>query len=378
MHSQLSTLPPLISYTPVVIPLSSAPDAPRTQLRRDLFDARFQVISQDQEAEDEEGARLTAGDKGKGKERRFEVDEATDLVRGVYEGGLKTWECSLDLVDCLDGLGYGTGGESSVRGRSFLEVSRAVSLTSGTKSHQLGAQVGCGTSLPSCSIFAKLLEELFKSPSDPDGPRPKVTRIHLQDYNQQGAFSRFEAQGVARADRIHCSVLSLITLPNLLLTYAQHLASEAPSTVTLTAEDAEVNPGELDVTPEFLESFESLLQRENVELRFFEGDWSGMVVQPEVQHYDVVLTSETIYSLDSLPFLLSLLQTTCRPTSDHPSPAKCLVACKRIYFGVGGGELEFRRRVEERGGKVESIWGAGEGEGKSKGVGRVVMNVDWN
>jgi protein-histidine N-methyltransferase len=126
VYSQLSTLPPLISYTPVVIPLSSTPSLPRTQLRRDLFDARFQVISQDQEGEDEEGSRLTAGDKGKGKERRFEVDEATDLVRGVYEGGLKTWECSLDLVDCLDGLGYGTGGTRDVRGRSFLEVSRRV------------------------------------------------------------------------------------------------------------------------------------------------------------------------------------------------------------------------------------------------------------
>jgi protein-histidine N-methyltransferase len=231
--------------------------------------------------------------------------------------------------------------------------------------------------LPSCSVFAKLLEELSKAPSDPDGPPPKVTRIHLQDYNQQGASSHRQTQ-LVETDKIYCPVLSLITLPNLLLTYAQHLASESPSTVTLTGEDAEVNPGELDVTPEFLESFESLLQRENVELRFFEGDWSGMVAQPEVQHYDVVLTSETIYSLDSLPSLLSLLQTTCRTTSDHPSPATCLVACKRIYFGVGGGELEFRRRVEERGGKVSSIWGEGEGEGKSQGVGRVVMNVNWN
>lgn len=32
------------------------------------------------------------------------LDAPSDLVPGVYEGGLKTWECSLDLADCLDGI----------------------------------------------------------------------------------------------------------------------------------------------------------------------------------------------------------------------------------------------------------------------------------
>lgn len=95
-----------------------------------------------------------------------------------------------------------------------------------------------------------------------------------------------------------------------------------------------------------------------------------MVVPPQAK-YDLVLTSETIYSLPSLPALLSLLQSTASPTTTT------LVACKRIYFGVGGGELEFRRRVEEREGKVETVWGEMEGQG-TKGVGRVVMRVEWN
>jgi hypothetical protein len=30
------------------------------------------------------------------------VDSSSDLVPGVYEGGLKTWECSLDLVNHLE------------------------------------------------------------------------------------------------------------------------------------------------------------------------------------------------------------------------------------------------------------------------------------
>lgn len=86
-------------------------------LRRDLFDARFQLISQDEIDEQ-------SGNGTKGKEREeFNVDEATDLVKGVYEGGLKTWECSLDLVDYLDTIGCGlTGEEEMVRGKSVLEV----------------------------------------------------------------------------------------------------------------------------------------------------------------------------------------------------------------------------------------------------------------
>jgi protein-histidine N-methyltransferase len=45
------------------------------------------------------------------------LDAPSDLVPGVYEGGLKTWECSLDLVDYLDST---NGGD--IRGRRVLEV----------------------------------------------------------------------------------------------------------------------------------------------------------------------------------------------------------------------------------------------------------------
>lgn len=72
-------------------------------------------------------------DKGKSREQapgeRF-IDEGSDLVKGVYEGGLKTWECSLDLVDCLDQRGYtfDTDLETErVRGKSILEVSCCLS-----------------------------------------------------------------------------------------------------------------------------------------------------------------------------------------------------------------------------------------------------------
>ena len=65
-------------------------------MRRDLFDARFQLLAQ---GRDEQAAL---------------VDAPADLVPGVYEGGLKTWECALDLAAYLD---------RDVRGLRVLEVS---------------------------------------------------------------------------------------------------------------------------------------------------------------------------------------------------------------------------------------------------------------
>ncbi|POY74375.1 hypothetical protein BMF94_2569 [Rhodotorula taiwanensis] len=367
----LGTLPPLLSYTPVVVPLSSSKGRTATLLRRDLFDARFQILNQDEDVDpdapeesvDKEG---TGTGKGKGKGKEVFVDEQSDLVKGVYEGGLKTWECSLDLVDCLDQRGFtldAVDNTSFVRGTSVLEV-------------------GCGTAIPTCAVFARLLNEIARDPTPEDAPKPKKTRIHVQDYNKQ--------------------VLQLITFPNLLLTYAQHFLLPAAAAATESkapdadeeptepaTDDSSTRPGELEVSPEFLDSFESFLARENIDLRFFEGDWAGMdkairAGGDDDELYDLVLTSETVYSVPSLGPLIDLLEaaTTRADFSGGAggggTGSSCLVACKRIYFGVGGGELEFRRRVEERGAQVESVWGEGEGKGKNSGVGRTVLSVRWS
>ena len=83
--------------------------------RRDLFDARFQLISNDD-----------AGAKDGRSDIDF-VDAPSDLVPGVYEGGLKTWECSLDLVECMQSI-YGDDLPLKMRGKRILEVSLTDSL----------------------------------------------------------------------------------------------------------------------------------------------------------------------------------------------------------------------------------------------------------
>lgn len=101
-------MPPLISYSALNIPLTSSRKSV-TLIRRDLFDARFQLISEgagDTEDSKQDGERndpLPVEDR---KALEF-IEAPSDLVPGVYEGGLKTWECSLDLVDYLDSLKTG-------------------------------------------------------------------------------------------------------------------------------------------------------------------------------------------------------------------------------------------------------------------------------
>lgn len=127
---QLSSLPESISYSPLVIHLTSAPSSSEnTQngtsrsvilARRDLFDARLQLIASSTEEQENDEGRVNGLD--------F-IEAPSDLVPGVYEGGLKTWECSMDLVDYLyEGILGGEAGKGligSVRGKRILEVRHA-------------------------------------------------------------------------------------------------------------------------------------------------------------------------------------------------------------------------------------------------------------
>lgn len=118
-------MPSLISYSPISIssvPVTSAQNT-ITLIRRDLFDARFQLISQG----DEDGVGLVNTHNADAplafNKRALDfLDAPSDLVPGVYEGGLKTWECSLDLVEYLRELQCSSnfGGFS---GKRVLEVS---------------------------------------------------------------------------------------------------------------------------------------------------------------------------------------------------------------------------------------------------------------
>lgn len=103
---QLGHLPPALSYSAINVPLASTSTAPSgiAILRRDLFDARFQLANQDDDSDDEGSAYGNSIPRSKSPPTGFKLNthlqdnSPSDLIKGVYEGGLKTWEASLDLV----------------------------------------------------------------------------------------------------------------------------------------------------------------------------------------------------------------------------------------------------------------------------------------
>ncbi|WWC59857.1 uncharacterized protein I303_102419 [Kwoniella dejecticola CBS 10117] len=383
-------LPEEISYSPITLPPPSKP-----LLRRDLFDARFQLYNRPDPTSfhinNGTGDRSTEPGQGQDTDDGEEyVDAQTDLIPGLYEGGLKSWEGGVDLVEVISSVGDDEAVASWASGARILEV-------------------GCGTALPTIYILRSLLASSSASVQS-HGHKGK-TILHLQDYNSL--------------------VLSLVTLPNLLLAAIPFLPTEA---LHAPADDEDVesilpdleNAGQLVITPTLIEAFKGLLESRNVELRFTYGHWSGLAKdlrsgnqwRGEGGHgegkgggegegeegYDLVLTAETIYAEDNNASLLSVLREAVRTRrgegqegivqkeevklEDSLGELKVvdewksrplreqgegfvLIAAKILYFGVGGGLTAFLNQVEESKGWWKDVkqW--------TKGVGRKVVQVGW-
>ncbi|KGB75401.1 hypothetical protein CNBG_1239 [Cryptococcus deuterogattii R265] len=353
----IKTLPDAISYSPLYHQVLHTP-----LLRRDLFDARFQLINKD--IADEPKEDVTPED----EDEDNYVDAKTDLIPGLYEGGLKTWEGGVDLVEVLAGSLPGSTAEEQdnsvgewIKGGKVLEV-------------------GCGTSLPTAFLLRSLL-------SLPASSTPSKTVLHLQDYNHL--------------------VLSLVSLPNLILAALPYfppevlrLADEGDEPIETVVPDLE-EPGNLNLNEDLVDAFKKLLKERGIELKFTYGHWEGLSkeLKEEKDGYGLVLAAETIYSQDSTPTLIDVLREAVRQSGpqEHKADVELessledlsvkddwakqplseisrglvLVAAKVLYFGVGGGLQAFLDAAEADGAYHSTVkeW--------SQGVGRKVVQVGW-
>jgi predicted nicotinamide N-methyase len=74
---------------------------------------------------------------------------------------------------------------------------------------------------------------------------------------------------------------------------------------------------------------------------FFAGDWSD--VSERFSKYDIILSAETIYNVESQKKVLKILV-------DHLTvDGIAYIASKRHYFGVGGGVIDFQNLVKVSG-----------------------------
>ncbi|KAF9355122.1 hypothetical protein BGX26_006971 [Mortierella sp. AD094] len=289
-----------------------------TIYKRNLEDVKFQIAQDDDDFDTEDNNNITEQEaakttSGPGGAEMLALAGKSDLVKGVYEGGLKTWECALDLV------AYLAEQKENYDGKKVLEL-------------------GCGSALPGIYVLTQ----------------SNSVKVDLQDYNDQ--------------------VLKLVTLPNVLLnTYVrpdQQPAEEEEEVEEEIKEQKEKTEGEDDdeddeddeedpeadpadgdfggVELDLPDSFEDklvLAKKVEAQSTFYMGDWSGLVdlmaFSGDEDKYDLILTSETIYAEESHPKLYATIKNSLK------RGGKALVAAKTFYFGVGGDILSFRRLIEK-------------------------------
>ncbi|XBW38655.1 hypothetical protein QEN19_004243 [Hanseniaspora menglaensis] len=248
-------------------------------IRRELYDIRHQIMSESDPTTNTEVVNLDFLDKD-------------DLLKNVYEGGLTTWECSLDLVKYLDQ----TFSKNSENGK----INKIIEL-------------GCGTALP--SLY--LLNQTFKN---------KVQNIDymLCDYNEY--------------------VLRLVTLPNILINWYDEMISHAENVeiINSTQEQPEnIVENEFTISAAFIDLFINYLNSNNIQINFAKGSWSNDLINIIDQNMSpenrLILTSETIYQPDTMP----LLTETIMKLKENGSNNKIILATKDIYFGVGGNLVDF-------------------------------------
>lgn len=82
-------------------------------------------------------------------------------------------------------------------------------------------------------------------------------------------------------------------------------------------------------------------------VRFFAGEWMEVGDLMTTGHlggyYDIILTSETIYSTDSQATLLECIKRVLQPPH-----GVVYVAAKSYYYGVGGGLAAFKKLLKEQ------------------------------
>ncbi|CZT17365.1 related to MNI1 Putative S-adenosylmethionine-dependent methyltransferase of the seven beta-strand family [Ramularia collo-cygni] len=303
LEDLLAHLPERLSYSTIRIasPMGKCVSLPR----RELFDIKLQLL-QDISADND---------------RVVEQIDKSDLRSGIYEGGFKTWECSIDLASLL------------------LDRGPRKDIDELTQCDQI-VELGCGTALPSLTLFQHALLNNMEG-----------LTFTFADFNEE--------------------VLRLVTIPNVLLTWAactENSGYPNPDSAN-NSEDQD-----LEVTADLIKRFIADLLARNIKLNFLSGPWSSALAKliPESAPDGgfVVLAAETIYSpasTDAFVDLLILLLSRVKM-------AKAMIAAKRMYFGVGGSVDGLKEACRERGAVAYEIENHGV-SGMNGGVGRALVEV---
>lgn len=231
------------------------------------------------------------------------------------------------------------------------------------------SQLGAGSALPSLILFR---HAVLHSLSD--------LTFTLADYNEE--------------------VLRLITLPNLILTWAA-----ATTTTTTTSPESnsssmsfplsEPSNGDFELTPSLLSNFKTSLQSTNLTLNFLSGPWSpalANLILPSpspspspsfsiVEKSLLILASETIYSPTSTAAFVDLVTTLLKRrgggsgSGSGGNMGKAVLGAKKMYFGVGGSVDGLKEMCRDRGAVAYEVENSGVKGMEGDGVGRALVEI---
>lgn len=308
---------------------ADAPPAPIQPLRRVVFPPD-QKVPPSLAGNANANARIAGG--GPSSALNGESLADTDLIPGIYEGGLKVWECSLDLCRHLaeemvrleqPNQGEGSGAADANDDDDGLstnnDVYHALSRTGKTM------ELGCGHGLPACLVLRELRkrwaenEDSNNSAAGGNAGGIDGYSVLFSDYNE--------------------FVLRDATVPNVIL----NMDSDRPCPNDAN-EWGKVKGCVACVSGDWMD-LSSRLQAGSILSNTSsaaggdggEHDASTKLL-PDDGRFDLILAAETTYTPESAKDTAELLGRHLRVNTGVG-----LVATKRYYFGVGGGADAFRQ-----------------------------------
>lgn len=251
--------------------------------RRELFDVKHQVMSEDTVTS---MGSILLGD-----------EKDVDLKQNVYEGGFKSWECSYDAVD-------------------------HVAVTMDLLLPQSMLELGCGTALPTCFVLRRYLEEM----SSQKDTAVKPSCFVLTDFNYD--------------------VLRLVTVPNLVVHWASTIPPQRLHMLCSGEDGPPLQNDEIIITQQLISAIIADFASKKITVSLVSGGWNRRFLNIAKSFgIETLITSETIYSPQSLPLVAELILGLM---SSEPICSRAVVAAKSIYFGVGGSVTEFVNYLETR------------------------------
>jgi hypothetical protein len=273
--------------------------------------------------------------------------ETSDLVESVYGGGLKVWECSLDLVRYL-------AANASFESNSIKNV----------------LELGCGHGLPSCFLLREFLQQQqsIRQPATMGTTSPLDETVEKNIDHSSGSSSY---PVYFYLTDFNDFVIRDATLSNLVLNVANGMLSATGRTGCSSGDDAD---------NDHANAISSLICQH---VRLGHGDWMNMSRQLLVHRdadeetpqpascalFDLILAAETIYSPTSAQETAALF---ARHLTDQ---GVGLVATKRYYFGVGGGSDAFRTAATILNLRVETVCVYDNGSGNIRELLRTTRGV---